>query len=231
VTLSIRRADARLRFSVVDTGMGIAKDRQPLLFQQFSQLHRSSGRQLGGTGLGLAISKRLVEAMPDGRIGVESDEGAGATFWFEVALPTSAPPAPMADPAPIGTGGGAAHILVAEDLFINQAVIESILLDAGHTVRFASNGTEAVAAAGRERFDLILMDMEMPELDGIGATRAIRQLAGPTRDVPIIAVTANALDSEARRCQDAGMNDHLTKPIDRAELLAAIERWTTAVSP
>jgi PAS domain S-box-containing protein len=231
VTLSIRQADGRLRFAVVDTGMGIAKDRQALLFQQFSQLHRASGRQLGGTGLGLAISKRLVEAMPDGRIGVESDEGAGATFWFEVALPTSAPPAPLADPAPTATGGAAAHILVAEDLFINQAVIESILIDAGHTVRFASNGNEAVAAAGQERFDLILMDMEMPELDGIGATRAIRQLVGPMRDVPIIAVTANALDSEARRCHDAGMNDHLTKPIDRTELLAAIERWTAPVSP
>src|SRR5579859_487811 len=231
VTLAIRRASHRLRFSVSDTGIGIAKDRQSLLFKQFSQLHRASGRQLGGTGLGLAISKRLVEAMPEGEIGVESDEGLGATFWFEAALPTSVPPAPAAEPGPAEASGEAAHILVAEDLFINQAVIESILLDAGHTVRFANNGHEAVEAAAGESFDLILMDMEMPELDGIGATRAIRQLAGPMRDVPIIAVTANALESEARRCRDAGMNDHLTKPIDRAALLAAIGRWTAPSQP
>jgi len=225
VTLTIRRADERLRFTVADTGMGIAKNRQSLLFQQFSQLHRSSSRQHGGTGLGLAISKRLVEAMPAGEIGVESDEGQGARFWFAAALPTVPAPRPAAAPAPAGPNGVAAHILVAEDLFINQAVIESILVDAGHSVRFANNGTEAVAAVTRERFDLILMDMEMPELDGIGATQAIRQLDGPMRDIPIIAVTANALDSEARRCRDAGMNDHLTKPIDRTALLAAIQRW------
>jgi PAS domain S-box-containing protein len=228
VSLAIRREDGRLRFSVADTGMGIAKDRQSLLFQQFSQLHRSSNRQYGGTGLGLAISKRLVEAMPAGEIGVESDEGQGATFWFAAALPTVPAPSPVATPAPAGPNGVVAHILVAEDLFINQAVIESILTDAGHTVRFAGNGTEAVAAAARETFDLILMDMEMPELDGIGATRAIRQSDGPMRDVPIVAVTANALESEARRCRDAGMNDHLTKPIDRTALLAAVQRWTGA---
>jgi len=226
VTLAIRRDGERLRFLVSDTGMGIAKDRQSLLFQQFSQLHRSSNRQYGGTGLGLAISKRLVEAMPAGEIGVDSDEGQGATFWFAAALPTVSAPAPVSAPVPAGPNGTAAHILVAEDLFINQAVIESILVDAGHTVRFANNGTEAVAAADQERFDLILMDMEMPELDGIEATRAIRQSDGPMRDVPIIAVTANALESEARRCHDAGMNDHLTKPIDRTALLAAVQRWT-----
>jgi PAS domain S-box-containing protein len=225
VSLAIRREGERLRFSVADTGMGIAKDRQSLLFQQFSQLHRSSSRQYGGTGLGLAISKRLVEAMPAGEIGVESDDGQGATFWFAAALPTVPAPPPVATPVLAGPNGAAAHILVAEDLFINQAVIESILLDAGHTVRLANNGTEAVAAVARERFDLILMDMEMPELDGIGATRAIRRSGGPMRDVPIIAVTANALESEARRCRDAGMNDHLTKPIDRTALLAAIQRW------
>ena len=228
VSLAIRRERGHLRFSVADTGMGIAKDRQSLLFQQFSQLHRSSSRQYGGTGLGLAISKRLVEAMPAGEIGVESDEGQGATFWFAAALPAVPAPPPVATPAPAGPNGTAAHILVAEDLFINQAVIESILLDAGHTVRLANNGTEAVAAVAQETFDLILMDMEMPELDGIGATQAIRRSGGPMRDVPIIAVTANALESEARRCRDAGMNDHLTKPIDRTALLAAIQRWTGA---
>ena len=228
VVLAIRRDGDRLRFSVSDTGIGIAKDQQSLLFQQFSQLHRSSVHQFGGTGLGLAISKRLVEAMPDGEIGVESEAGQGATFWFAAALPTVPKPAAPEIPAPVGRDGGAAHILVAEDLFINQAVIESILTDAGHTVRFANNGAEAVAAVARERFDLILMDMEMPELDGIGATRAIRQSLGPMRDVPIIAVTANALESEAQRCRDAGMNDHLTKPIDRTALLAAIGRWTVA---
>ena len=225
VSLAITRVGHRLRFAVSDTGIGIGKPQQSQLFKQFSQLHRSTGRQFGGTGLGLAISKRLVEAMPEGEIGVESDQGLGATFWFEVALPPTTAPAPTAAPAGTGRKSTAAHILVAEDLFINQAVIESILLDAGHTVAFASNGREAVEAVGRESFDLILMDMEMPELDGIGATRAIRQSAGSMQQVPIIAVTANALESEARRCRDAGMNDHLTKPIDRAALLAVIDRW------
>jgi PAS domain S-box-containing protein len=227
VTLAITRAGRRLRFAVSDTGIGIGKEQQSELFKQFSQPHRSGGRQYGGTGLGLAISKRLVEAMPDGEIGVESDRGAGATFWFEAALPTVAAPLPAAARAPDAHAHetGSARILVAEDLFINQAVIENILTDAGHTVRFANNGREAVEAACCETFDLILMDMEMPELDGIGATLAIRELAGAQRAVPIIAVTANALESEARRCRDAGMNDHLTKPIDRAQLLAVIDRW------
>ena len=225
VSLAISRVGLRLRFAVSDTGIGIGKPLQSQLFKQFSQLHRSTGRQYGGTGLGLAISKRLVEAMPEGEIGVESDEGKGATFWFEAALPATVAPTLATMAAPAGIGREPAHILVAEDLFINQAVIESILLDAGHTVRFASNGVEAVEAAGRERFDLILMDMEMPELDGIGATLAIRQMPGSMQQVPIIAVTANALESEARRCRDAGMNDHLTKPIDRAALLAVIDRW------
>ncbi|HEV2676983.1 MAG TPA: ATP-binding protein [Aliidongia sp.] len=229
VSLAITRVGNHLRFAVSDTGIGIGKSQQSQLFKQFSQLHRSTGRQFGGTGLGLAISKRLVEAMPDGEIGVESDEGRGAIFWFEVALPATVAPAPTApsdgiEPAP----AACAHILVAEDLFINQAVIESILLDAGHTVRFANNGREAVEAAGRESFDLILMDMEMPELDGIGATREIRQMSNAMNQVPIIAVTANALESEARRCREAGMNDHLTKPIDRLALLAVIDRWVAA---
>jgi PAS domain S-box-containing protein len=227
VTLAIQRAGSRLRFAVSDTGIGIGKEQQSELFKHFSQPHRSGGRRYGGTGLGLAISKRLVEAMPDGEIGVESDRGAGATFWFEAALPEVTPPVSATAPALSESRPEtvAARILVAEDLFINQAVIENILTDAGHSVRFANNGREAVEAACGEAFDLILMDMEMPELDGIGATRAIRALAGDQRGVPIIAVTANALESEARRCRDAGMNDHLTKPIDRAELLAVIDRW------
>ncbi|HTJ63099.1 MAG TPA: PAS-domain containing protein [Alphaproteobacteria bacterium] len=216
----------KLRFEVEDTGIGIPADRLHLLFEEFSQVDRSTTRRYGGTGLGLALCKRLAEAM-DGTVGVTSQPGAGSTFWFTVALsPTAAPD--VGDRAAPTAELASARILVAEDLPMNQLVIEGYLKRAGHRVTLAGNGLEAVGALQKDSFDLVLMDMEMPEMDGISATRAIRALDGPMRDVPIVALTANALLEDAVSCRAAGMNDFLSKPIDRATLYAAVAKWAGA---
>jgi signal transduction histidine kinase/DNA-binding NarL/FixJ family response regulator len=212
-----------LRFEVKDTGIGIPADRQHLLFQDFSQVDRSTTRRFGGTGLGLAICKRLVEAM-GGQIGVTSVPGAGSTFWFTVSGSEAAPPENLR-PVWLETDGLPAKLLVVEDLPMNQLVIEGYLRAAGHDVVFAANGVEAVAVVESEKFDVVLMDMEMPEMDGITATRAIRASAGPMRDVPIVALTANALLEDAALCRAAGMNDFLSKPIDRTALYTMIAKW------
>ena len=220
---------SRIRFEVQDTGIGIPADKLGILFQEFSQVDKSTTRRFGGTGLGLAISKRLVEAMPGGTIGVESEAGRGSTFWFAAELPAVDAPVGAAQPADASEARGAARsarILVAEDLPINQIVVELMLTEAGHSVSFAMNGLEALDAVQAETFDLVLMDMEMPEMDGITATERIRALPGPARDIPIIALTANAMAEQAARCRAAGMNDLLTKPIDRVALLRAVGRWT-----
>jgi PAS domain S-box-containing protein len=229
VTLRISRqgraADAQLRFAVTDTGPGIPPDRQQLLFQNFSQIDRSITRRFGGTGLGLAISKRLAEAM-GGSIGVESEPGKGSTFHFTIAMRETAAP----DIAEIGAMRSAAkasaRILVAEDIYINQVIVGSMLKAAGHAVTIVNNGAEAVAAVQCGDYDLILMDMEMPEMDGIAATRAVRALGAPIADIPIVALTANAMPEQIARCRAAGMNDHLSKPINRDAMLAAVAKWS-----
>jgi two-component system sensor histidine kinase/response regulator len=225
VRSSFERGDSgdRLRFEVEDTGIGIPADRQHLLFRDFSQIDRSTTRRFGGTGLGLAICKRLAGAM-GGEIGVISDSGAGSTFWFTVAGARTAAPEAV-EPIPVGDSYLPARVLVAEDLPMNQLVIEGYLRRTGNEVVFAANGREAIAALKADRFDLVLMDVEMPEMDGIAATRAIRGSDGPMRDVPIVALTANALLEDAALCKAAGMNDFLSKPIDRSALYAMIARW------
>jgi PAS domain S-box-containing protein len=215
-----------LRFEVEDTGIGIPADRQYLLFQEFSQIDRSTTRRFGGTGLGLAICKRLSEAM-GGEIGVTSEPGVGSTFWFTIAATRTNAPA-ASGPIPAGAGERPSRILVAEDLPMNQMVIDGYLRGAGHDIAFAANGAEAVAALEAEPFDLVLMDVEMPGMDGLEATRAIRTLDGPMRDVPIVALTANALLEDAAECKEAGMNDFLSKPVDRVALHAMIAKWARA---
>ena len=214
----------QLRFAVTDTGSGIPREKQHLLFQNFSQVDRSITRRFGGTGLGLAISKRLAEAM-GGTIGVDSEPGRGSTFWFTIAL-TEATPAASVEDTPSMPVTASAHILVADDIATNRLVVEELLKRAGHQVTLVGDGAAALEAVQARDYDLVLMDMEMPVMDGIGATKAIRRLGERARDIPIIALTANAMPEEVARCRAAGMNDHLAKPIDRVALLATVVKWS-----
>jgi PAS domain S-box-containing protein len=234
VTLTLAAAPGghspRLRFAVTDTGIGIEPERLHLLFQPFTQIDRSINRRFGGTGLGLAITKRLVDAM-GGTIGVESEPGRGSTFWFTIELPEIDAPQTETTPAAAFVGRKHAKVLVAEDVYMNQVLVGALLSSAGHQVTFVQNGAEAVQAVRSADYDVVLMDMEMPDMDGITATRAIRALNDRVRDIPIVALTANALAEESARCRAAGMNDHLTKPIEREALLAAIVKWSGEALP
>jgi signal transduction histidine kinase/HPt (histidine-containing phosphotransfer) domain-containing protein len=205
VAVHLTRRAEELEFSVIDTGIGLDEGARARLFRSFSQADASISRRYGGTGLGLAICKRLVEGQ-GGTIGVESDSGQGSRFWFRLDLPAAEVPAEIA-----------LTVLLAEDNAINQMVARGFLQRAGHRVVIANNGAEAVdlIAAGGS-FDLILMDMQMPEMDGLEATRAIRAMGGKAGSMPIIALTANALQSDEERCRAAGMNDYVAKPIDPA---------------
>ena len=203
----------QISFSVTDTGIGIDRKLHHLLFQNFSQLDRSIHQRFGGTGLGLAISKRLVEAM-DGEIAVDSDLGQGSTF--RVLLPYRAAETPLAMLAKnSGPRISSARILVAEDIHINRLVVEAALVAAGHEVVMVENGVQAVNAVLSSRFDLVLMDLEMPEMGGLQAARAIREIDHVASTVPIVALTANAMDEQIANCLAAGMNGHVAKPIDR----------------
>ncbi|NYZ11116.1 response regulator [Azospirillum sp. RWY-5-1] len=231
VQVSLHRSgDAgRFRFEVRDTGIGIAPDEQARLFQPFSQVGRDAGRR-GSTGLGLAICRRLVEAM-GGAIGVDSSPGRGSTFWFELPLaaaPAARAPEPVAEPGPAVATPPAAgprrslRMLVVDDNLINQQVAQGLLIMLGHSVDVVSGGREAVEAVAAGEHDIVFMDMQMPDMDGLEATRAIRRLGGPRAAVPVIAMTANAMADDVERCFAAGMNAHVAKPVSRAALLKAI---------
>ncbi|HEV2559639.1 MAG TPA: PAS domain S-box protein [Microvirga sp.] len=220
-------ASGRLRFVVEDTGIGIAESRQGDLFQRFSQVDGSIRREFGGTGLGLAISKHLVELM-GGTIGVRSTEGGGTTFWFTVQLdPAPAEPAnaPAADAA---LQVQPARILLVEDIVINQEIARAVLHGAGHQVDVVSDGAEAIMAVQLNTYDLVLMDIQMPLMDGITATQHIRALPGEARTLPVIAMTANVLPQQIAHFRAAGMDDHVGKPFKREELYAAVARWCGA---
>ncbi len=214
-----------LRCEVQDTGIGIHPDNQAKLFERFVQADSSISRKYGGTGLGLSICKQLV-ALMSGDIGVESRLGEGSRFWFEIVCKPGEEP-DMADfggePHP-DLGGGPLRILVAEDNHVNQMLVEALLGKAGHYADMVGNGLEAVQAVSSSRYDLVLMDAQMPEMDGPTAARAIRELPGAPSCVPIIALTANALPGQREEYLAAGMNDYVAKPIDPAALFAAIGR-------
>jgi PAS domain S-box-containing protein len=218
--------DTVLKFSVTDTGIGIAKEQQSKLFQKFSQIEDQPGIYLRGTGLGLAICKSLVEQM-GGTIGVTSMPAVGSNFWFTVPLKTAVGLKPGAVPA----GARGARILLVEDTVMNQELMITLLRRAGHEVDVAGDGEAALEAMQQRRFDLVLMDVQLPRMDGLEATRQIRRLAPPASQVPVIAMTARALAGDVEECVAAGMNDHLAKPVDAAALLAMIERWVPAHPP
>jgi PAS domain S-box-containing protein len=223
--------ESHLRFSVSDTGIGIDTDQASNLFGALAQSGQSPRQQDHGSGLGLAISKRLVELM-DGDIGVQPREGGGSVFWFSAELPAVAGvhsvPAPQdPDPlmSPIATNG-CLSVLLAEDNVINCIVAEALLTKLGMETTLAHNGREAVDLAGAHRYDAILMDCMMPELDGLQATRQIRAAEGARR-VPIIAMTALAMPGDREACLAAGMDDYVSKPVRLPALEAAIRRATS----
>ncbi len=221
----------RLFVSVVDSGIGLSPAVRPRLFEKFVQAEQSTTRRFGGTGLGLAICRQLTELM-GGRIGVQSREGEGSAFWFWIPAQIGEPP--KAESIRLDHPGIALRrlrILAAEDNPVNQLVIQAMLTKAGHVVDLVANGREAVEAVQRMRYDLVLMDMQMPEMDGIAAARAIRALRGRVRTVPIISLTANAQTEDRDRSLAAGMNDHVVKPIDPGTLFAAIARVTGQEAP
>ena len=229
VRLPSGEAAEAMRFEVTDTGIGIAPSQQGRLFKRFSQVDGSISRRFGGSGLGLAICRDLVTLM-GGRIGVESQAGSGSTFWFTLALPRSKA---IAASVPEGVGRpepsrSSARLLLVEDVPINQELARTVLEAQGYRVDIASDGAEAIAALkaeGADPFALVLMDVQMPGMDGLTATRRIRALSGSAARVPIVAMTANVLSRQVEELIAAGMDDYVGKPFKRAHLLATVERW------
>jgi len=219
--------------SVSDTGIGIPEDKISQIFEHFEQADTSTSRKYGGTGLGLAICKKLAKLM-NGDVGVESTEGEGSRFWCTIKL-TSVD-------SPVGNGadstkrskvpdkiyredGQPFRILVAEDNQVNQKLINRLLTKRELRADIVSNGLEAVEAVQRIEYDMVLMDMQMPEMDGLEATRCIRKLPNATvAEVPIVALTANAMTGDRERCLDAGMDDYITKPINVSQLFSVMSR-------
>ncbi len=213
-----------LRFEVLDTGMGIDPADQGKLFRQFTQLDGSAAREHGGSGLGLAISRRLVELM-GGRIGVDSNLGVGSAFWFELDVRDTAEATDPAD-TPVQSVEPRRHrILVAEDNGINQQVIRRVIEKMGHDVLVVDDGQEAIEALERETYDVVFMDCAMPVLDGYTATERIRESKTGFANVPIVALTAHAMEGDRERCLEAGMNDYLSKPVRAEEIDAVLEKW------
>jgi len=218
------KAAPHLRFVVEDTGIGIEPDIIGKLFHRFQQADASISRRFEGTGLGLAISRRLVELM-DGEIGVESEPSKGSRFWFTLPYrPAESDVAAeeVADDVTDFTAARALNILIAEDNRINQMILQASVGAFGHRTQIVGNGAQAVAALESGEFDLILMDVRMPEMSGPEATRAIRRMEGPKARIPVLAVTADALKEHVADYRAAGMDGCVTKPIDQRELLLAI---------
>lgn len=213
-----------IRFTVRDTGIGIAEDEIERLFDRFYQVEQSRTSCLGGTGLGLAISKRLTELM-GGDIGLQSRQSEGSTFWFTIPCKVPVAGAPDTQSIPIQASQGATRrgrILLVEDLEYNRELAVAILTNFGHDVSIAENGAEAVRMVRTGAYDVVLMDIQMPVMDGLTATARIRDLDHPAADVPIIAMTANVLPQQVKLFGEAGMNDHIAKPFRKGELLEKV---------
>ena len=224
ITVGYDAAQGLLQVAVADTGQGIAAEKQDRLFQRFSQADGSINRSHGGTGLGLAICKGLVDLM-GGTIGVDSIEGRGATFRFSITAPLAGESQVQTVELETPDQASPAHILLVDDVAVNRELVKAMLEPFGHSFAEAGSGVEAVQAALGVPFDIIFMDLQMPGMDGLTATRIIRESAELNRRTPIIALSANVLSHHLAACEEAGMNDHLAKPIQPGELLAKIALW------
>ena len=223
---------AGLLFRVEDTGIGMTPEILNRLFTPFMQGESASSRRYGGTGLGVATARRLVQLM-HGSMGVESQLGQGTAFWFLVPLEAAAPPAPPVAPAaPIPASSRRGRVLIVDDNPVNQLVAQRAVDRFGYTAEVVSGGREAMAAireAARQHapFDAVLMDCQMPDMDGYQTAAAIRDWETGTRRMPIIALTANCVEGDREKCLDSGMDDYLAKPFRLASLESTLERWVS----
>jgi len=215
-----------LSLSVKDTGVGVSDAQVEQLFDRFTQADASTTRTFGGTGLGLAISRQLVEMM-GGEIGAFGKPGEGSTFWFQVPLPLADASEEPAE-GEVAQAIGAARILMADDAPANRELVSVLLGGMGLVVDTVENGAEAVEAVRHEAYDLVLMDVHMPVMDGLDAARAIRSLGGAAGKIPIIALTANVAREQVQACLEAGMNGHLAKPIDVSQMARTLSDWLNA---
>jgi signal transduction histidine kinase/CheY-like chemotaxis protein/HPt (histidine-containing phosphotransfer) domain-containing protein len=220
-----------IRFDVRDTGIGISADAQKQLFQAFRQVDASTTRKYGGTGLGLAITQRLAQLM-GGTVGVDSTPGQGSHFWFTARLKVAHPPEqqePGNAEKELRENHTGTRVLLVEDDPINQEISRVLLMEAGMKVDVASDGRQAVDQAKKNNYDLMLMDLQMPVMGGLEATRQIRTLP-QALDIPIIALTANTYEEDRKHCKEVGMNDFVGKPVDPLELFATILKWLPKAS-
>ena len=223
IGISYDEGNKRIKFQISDTGIGISKDDQKKLFKKFSQVDTSISRQYGGTGLGLSIAAQLVSLL-GGRIGVLSDRGAGSTFWFEIPHEEATVIQKEMDVSSQVNAPRSLHVLLVDDNSLNQRIVERYLSNRGHSIRIVQSGREAIKIVQEEVFDLILMDLHMPDMDGTATATEIKKLGDYFSQIPIIALTADVMESTLKECRDVGMVDYIAKPIDRDVFLQTINR-------